>query len=121
MATKVAKQVGWASGLDAFAGLWLLVSPFVIAYPAGTLATYRNVVLGALVMALAAVRATNPVPQAWIGWLASLIGLFIMASPWMFGFATAARPMWNDLITGGAIVAISWWSATTPDEFRTEF
>lgn len=43
----------------------------------------------------------------WQDWADLLLGLAVLASPWLLDFADTAAPMWNAVIVGVAIVLLS--------------
>jgi hypothetical protein len=43
----------------------------------------------------------------WQDWADLLLGLAVLASPWLLGFAEVPAPMWNAVIVGVAIVLLS--------------
>lgn len=43
----------------------------------------------------------------WQDWADLLLGLAVLLSPWLLGFADVAAPMWNAVFTGAAIMALS--------------
>ncbi|MGA7616029.1 MAG: SPW repeat protein [Thermoanaerobaculia bacterium] len=116
-------QVMTASGLDVLAGIWLLISPFVITFRGLPNAVTNDVVFGIVVAVLAAIRFFGAYRASWISWLNALIGLWILVSPWFLGFSIAPEAMWNNVLTGIAIIILGGWSAlasgATAGETRT--
>ena len=102
-----------AGVLDVFAGIWLLLSPFVIHFHNAPRAVETNVVCGIIVALLAAVRALAAPRQAWISWLNALVGLFVLLSPWALDFARAHAATTNNVAAGITIIALACWSAVT--------
>jgi len=112
-------QVATASGLDVLAGIWLLISPFVLSFPGTTGATGNNVLFGIIIAVLAAIRAFGAYRASWISWLNALFGLWVLVSPWFLGFSSFTAPLWNNIIMGIIVIVLSCWSAfasesTTP-------
>lgn len=110
------RQITIASGLDALAGLWLLLSAFVI--PAPDALAWSNAIAGAAVAILAAVRALGAYSQAWISWVNCLIGVYVVFSPWIVSDATIDAAAWNAVLTGMLIVILAAWSALATNPGR---
>lgn len=101
-------QVKLASGLNFLAGLYLLISTWSNTVSGGS--TVNGVVLGIIVAILAATRfagASGP----WASWLDALIGLWMIISPWVYGYGGEAW-MWNAIVVGIIIFVLGAWSAT---------
>lgn len=103
------RQVTIASGLDVLAGLWLLLSAFVLNAP-NSLA-WSNAVAGAAVAILAAIRALGAYTQSWISWVNCILGVYVVFSPWLVSDARIDAAAWNTVITGVLIVVLAAWSA----------
>jgi hypothetical protein len=43
----------------------------------------------------------------WQDWADLLLGLAVLLSPWLLGFIDAPAPMWNAVMVGAAIMALS--------------
>jgi hypothetical protein len=104
-------QVMTASGLDVLAGIWLLISPFVIGFASVSAAATNNVVCGIIVTVLAAVRFFGAYRQGWLSWVNCVIGLYTIASPWIVGFARNHHATTNNVVIGIVIAILAFWSA----------
>jgi hypothetical protein len=123
-------QVATASGLDILAGIWLIISPFFLAYANAPRATSNDVILGIIIASLAAVRFFGAYEQAWLSWINVLLGIWVLISPWALGYQTVPAPLWNNVILGIIVIILAAWSAlatdtsmestttTGPDEFQ---
>jgi hypothetical protein len=105
----------WQIWLTALAGLWAFVSPWVLANAASTVAAPLSSgaewdlwIVGAaiVVLAVAAVLAYQP----WEEWAAALVGVWLVASPWIFGFSDATAMTWSTVIAGVVIVVAAAWA-----------
>ena len=98
--------------INLMAGIWLIVSPFILGYPEG--ATTNSVLVGIAVSALAIIRLTMS-RDAWTGWLTAAMGLWLVIAPFIFGF-TEPAVLWNEIIVGVIVAGLSLWRgrATTP-------
>jgi SPW repeat-containing protein len=109
-------QLVGAAGLNVLAGIWLIIAPFVLGYSSGD-PYWNDIVFGAIVAVLAAVRALGAYRQVWMSWLNMLIGAWLFASAfWLDQTATAA---WNDVILGIVVFLLGMVAAAaTPARRR---
>lgn len=101
-------QIKVASGLNFLAGIYLLISAWINGANAGN--TANGIVFGIIVAILAATRfagATGP----WASWIDALIGIWLIISPWVYGYA--GEPwMWNSIVVGIIMFVLGVWSAS---------
>ena len=101
-------QVKIASGLNFLAGLYLLISGWINGATGGSMA--NAIILGIVVAILAACRVFG-VAGPWASWLNALIGIWMIISPWIYGYA--GQPwMWNAIIIGIIMLVLGVWSAS---------
>lgn len=43
----------------------------------------------------------------WQDWVDLLLGLAVLASPWLLDFSASAAPTWNAVIVGSAVILLS--------------
>src|SRR5215469_14901596 len=89
-----------ANGINVALGIWLIISPFVLAVAGNQTFRWNNIIVG-IVVALLALSGMS-------GWNAAL-GIWLIISPFILGFANASTLLWNNVILGALvfIVAIS--------------
>jgi uncharacterized protein YbjQ (UPF0145 family) len=98
----------WIGGVAA--GVWLLISPFILGFSGGGAATINNVILGigigvlALIVAVARPAAESAWGNALV-WIVGLAGIWVIISPFALGFANGGVANWNNVILG-IIVAV---------------
>ena len=119
-------QVSTASGLDVLAGIWLLISPFVLAFHGHSAAVTNDVVLGIVIGILALVRSFNVSSSTvWLSWVNVILGIWVLISPWVLGFHTFGRATTNNVVMGIIVIILAAWSALattssiTPNEPMT--
>lgn len=100
------------SGLNLLAGIWLLVSAFVLSFSNLPDARWNNVAVGIAVAIIAMVRMGASNQIGW-SWLNAALGIWALVSPWVMGFAGNVTLMWNNVITGAVIAIIGLSSAFT--------
>ena len=96
------------AGLDAIAGVWLFLSAFI--FFRGTALFMNNLTCGAMV----AILAFGAFAHVRLAWLPAAIGLWVMISPFAFGFGVQPLATANNVITGAVILslAIHEWSVS---------
>lgn len=106
-------QVQVASGLNLLAGIWLILSAYVVSTH-GSMQT-NNVICGIAVAALAAIRAFGAYDQGWLSWVNAAIGVWVVVSPWAVTGPGQAGPttgiIINNCVTGGLMIIFGNWSA----------
>lgn len=102
----------WQDWLNGIVGIWLIVSPWVLRFgmttgPQSTM-TWNFVVSGAiaLVLAIAALSAY----RMWEEWVDVILGLWLIASPWVLNFHTIRPALWSAIISGAVIVIAAGWN-----------
>ena len=104
-------QIKWASGLNALAGLWLIVSPFVLSYSNLQNAMWNDIVLGVVIGAIALFRFSGAYTQAWLSWVNLVLGAWVFISPFVLGFTSNQVALWDNLIFGAVVFVLAGWSA----------
>lgn len=111
-ALKTQPQASVASGLDVLAGIWLLISPFVLAFGNAGAAMANNVVLGIVIGIIALIRLFSPAGTTGLSWLNALLGLWVLISPWVVGFSNNATAATNNVILGIIVIILALWSGS---------
>lgn len=100
-----------ASGLNFLAGIYLIISAWIGSINGGERA--NGIIFGIIVAILAATRfaeSTGP----WASWLNALIGIWLIISPWVYGFAGTGW-MWNSIVVGIIMLCLGCWAAWSGD------
>jgi SPW repeat len=106
----------WQDYLTTFVGVWVLFSLEVIHYffPAvaftSAIAWSHGLVGFALIVVGAAAVAGY---QLWEEWVDVLLGLWLIASPWIIDFAGVAPLRWNAVLSGTVVVVLASWVLIT--------
>ena len=105
----------WQDPVNALLGAWLLLSPWVVGFADERIAMFNFVAVGVLLIA-AAIGAIV-VPKAWEEWVEVALGVWLMASPWLLGFAGNMVAMQNALFCGLLVTVLALWVLGTDDEY----
>ena len=106
-------ETSGAIWVNALLGIWVIVAPFVLGPPLLSVAIWNNLATGAAVAILALIRTNMPRQSGW-SWSNVILGIWLLISPFVLGFA-APRLLWNNIILGIiiALVGISnAWAAS---------
>ncbi|HEY3524197.1 MAG TPA: SPW repeat protein [Candidatus Limnocylindrales bacterium] len=103
-------QVTWASGLSVIAGLWLLISPWVLGFSDMQSPMWNAVILGIVIAVLAFIRAGGWYSAVGLAWINLVLGIWVFISPWVLGFSDRQAPLWDALVVGVVVVVLSAWS-----------
>jgi hypothetical protein len=97
----------WQDWINLGLGLWLFLSPWVLAY-AGTIGAWNAYAVGVAIVVFAALAAY--MPQAWEEVVNSILGFWLILSPFVLGFSGAAAVALHTVIMGLLITAFALWA-----------
>lgn len=86
-------------GLTVLSGLYLAISPWVAGFNNLSRLSVCNLVTGFALAALAVGFASAYGRTHGLSWIAPIIGLWTIVSPWIVQSATTAS-VWNNVVTG---------------------
>lgn len=116
MAIQFAKR-RWQDQVILLLGLWLIVSPWALAYVIGSPIAINVQVAGAVIALLALFDLYKT--YAWAVILNLLIGLWVAVSPWVDALADRSAMMTNNVIVGAAVIVLALWELKSdPDLHR---
>ncbi len=104
-------QTYWQDIANLLIGVWLVISPFALAYSAETTAAWNAQIVGAaiIVMAVVALWAI----RKWDKWTGAALSAWLIVSPWILGYGGLAAATWNQVLVGLALGILALWSTTT--------
>lgn len=86
----------------------LFISPWVMGFVADTTPAWNAwisaVVLGVLALATLAMFAQ------WEEWADLVVGLWVIVSPWVLGFAANGNARWTHVVLGVLAAAVALWA-----------
>jgi hypothetical protein len=101
----------WQDVVNVLLGIWLVVSPWVLAYVDETMAAWNAAVIG-VVIALAAMSALVAY-EKWEEWITAALAAWLIASPYVLGFGGMQAAAWNHLAVGLLVGILALWRAMT--------
>lgn len=101
----------WQDWVLSLLGLWMFASPWLFAYTDQAMPAWNSYVSGAIVLILSLAALVNF--AVWEEWINVVVGLWLIASPWLLTYAGMASMTWNQVIVGLAVVALAAWDVWT--------
>ena len=95
----------WQDPMNALLGIWVLLSPWALGFQDMTMAMSNAVIIG-LALIAAALGAIF-VPRAWEEWTEGALGLWLIASPFIFGYADTGDLRYWQFIFGAVVVLLA--------------
>lgn len=105
----------WQDVLSAVLGAWMIVSAWALGFRGETAAMANAVIVGVLLLGVA--LGAIFVPQAWEEWSELVLGLWLIASPWVLSFSTMREPRVNAVIVGLIVAILALWVLLTDKDY----
>ncbi len=105
-------QVKVASMVSFLFAVWLFISPYVLGFAGqSVIAIWTVNIAGIGVAALSLIRFFIPHGTAAMSWINVLVGLGLIASPFVWYLTGTYWLMWDFIIVGAALVIFNLWAA----------
>lgn len=98
----------WQDAVNLVVGLWMIASPWALAFQAEARPMWNSIILGILIGAVAFYALFEVF--AWQEWANVLFGAWLVLSPWILGFSGLFAAMLNAVIVGVLVVAMALWA-----------
>jgi SPW repeat-containing protein len=85
----------------------LFISPWVFGFSADRLVAGNAWICGIIIAALA-IGALSAF-QEWEEWLNLLVGIWVVVSPWVLGFAAMTNVRWTNVVLGILVIIAAAW------------
>lgn len=108
-------EIRTASGLNLLAGIWLIISPFVLGYLLPD-TVWNPIGAGALILLLALARVSGAYRERWLSGVNALIGLWLIASA--FVLADSGQAEGNVGFVGLIVFLLAIWSVGVTPRVR---
>ena len=107
----------WITGI---LGILLIFAPFVLGYSGDSPALWSNIILGAIVVIVSAIKGFVPDRTRWEYWLAALMGLLAILAPFVLHFTVAVTALWTSIILGIVIAVLAGYKALSMNQQQTQ-
>ena len=111
MTNSYAMQARSASSLNVLLGCWLIASPWIFGYTAGPSGFWNSICAGVLIAVLAISRVSAIRTGSGRSWVNFLLGLWMIVSPWIYGYFGNASATWDNVALGIVVAALAAWSS----------
>jgi hypothetical protein len=108
MASKLMEERKSKDWVTLVLAICLFISPWIIGFTAAMVPAWNAWIVGVLLGALA--LATLSMFAEWEEWVNLVLGLWLIVSPWLLGFAADRNVMTTHVILGLLVVAASAWA-----------
>ena len=119
--------VEWLAGVNALLGAWLVAIPFLFAdaLGAGTgFAFWNYVLVGGGILALSGYNwwaAEDDDPgSTWAAIGSAILGLWMIALPFVTGAAADGWLVWNDVVVGAVVAILAAYNAYEAADYERE-
>lgn len=105
-------QIKYADALNIVVGIWLILAAFALGFTDVSTALWNSVIVGVAIIVISALRIfTESERWYWLSWVTFVLGLWLIASPFILGYDDQIRPMASNVFSGIAVVLLSGFSA----------
>ena len=99
----------WQDWVNMILGLWMIVAPSIYGFAAASNpAAVSAWILGAAIVVFAGLAMY--IPKAWEEALNVILGICLIASPWVLGFADRFTAATNAVVVGLLVIAFGVWA-----------
>jgi len=116
-AREQADAMFWLTGI---LGLALIAAPFVMAYSGTTPALWTSVIVGVAVALISGIKALIEDVVDWEYWIAGVLGLVAVVSPFVFQFRGLTPAFWSNLILGMAVALFAGYKIFADNQQRVQ-
>lgn len=106
----MARTSNTASIINLLAGIWLIISPFILDYASLGVSATNAVIVGIVVGIFSLIKLAN-YEVNWPAWLNFLLGVWLIVSPFANGNGSIETVATNEVILGIIVIAFSLTSA----------
>jgi len=104
----------WQDWANLVLGSWIFVSPWVLDYT-GTTAAWNAYIMGAGIVVFALIAAY--MPKAWEEIINTLLGIWLVASPFVLGFDAMTGIALHTVVVGILATAFAFWAMSNEKSF----
>ncbi len=104
----------WKDAGNLVLGIWLVLSPWALAYTGEETAALNAYIVGAII-AVAAFAALIAF-QKWEEWVNAGLAAWLIVSPFILGFSALTTALWNQIIVGLLVGCLAIWAAVATSD-----
>ncbi|WP_287371065.1 SPW repeat protein [Oceanithermus sp.] len=100
----------WQDWVNLVLGLWLVVSPWILAFSQNAAALWNALIVGAIFVVLSLLALSDAKP--WEEWSELVVALWLLVSPWVLGYSALSAAMWNAVIVAVIVGVLAYTAAS---------
>jgi hypothetical protein len=109
----------WQDRVTVLLGVWILISPVVLGFAPGQPdVMWNSWFIGVVMLIVSAGRAVAEVPKVWQEAANLILGIWLVVSPWVLGFAGRASARNCTVVAGVLVLAVSLWTTILDMDVR---
>jgi hypothetical protein len=101
-------KLRWQDMVNLVLGVWIAASPWVLGFGDHAMTMWNALVVGGAILVIAAIDLDSP--ANWEEWATGALGVWLLLSPWILGYATNRPMMLSALICGALVAALAAWA-----------
>lgn len=105
-------------GLTVLLGAFILISPLVLGFAGHPAIMWNSWLTGVAILIVAAGSAVAQVPRVWQEGADLALGLWLLVSPWLLGFAAYVPARNCTMVAGLLVLAIAFWRIMSDIDMR---
>lgn len=98
----------WRDAANLILGIWLALSPTVLAYMTDATPALNATVVG-IVIAIAATAALISF-RMWEEWVNVALAVWLIASPFVLNYTIGSGATWNQIVVGMIVGCLALWT-----------
>lgn len=101
----------WQDWVTLLLGVWLFAAPWALGYMNLPAAAWNSWIFGVVIAAFSVAALIQF--QTWEEWVNVAVGIWLLVSPWVLGFASneTATALWNHVAVGLVVGGLALWDA----------
>lgn len=104
-------QILTANYLDAAAGLWVMLTPFALGLSDNQPFLWNNIIVGLIIVVSSLIGARQLDKASGFDTVNAVMGLWVMASPWLLDISSHDLATRSSVFTGALILCLGIWGA----------
>ena len=113
------EKIRWQIRATVLLGALILISPMALGFaPAQHAAMWNSWLIGVAILIVSVGRAAAEVPTVWQELVNLVLGIWLVVSPWVLGFAAHVPARSSALVGGLLVIAVSVWTMMRDSDVR---
>jgi len=114
MKTDIRNLSHWQDAGNLLLAVWLFVSPWLLNYSQEQLPAWNSFAV-AIIVGVFAIAAMIKFAQ-WEEWITIAVGVWLIISPWLLGYAATVAAMQNHVVIGAFVIILAGWEINAAEQ-----